>query len=347
LNSLLEQSESEFLDFKQQYHSSNAKLVFDVLCLLNSDHEGDRYLVFGVGDDKTIHDISNDANRKTSAGLTDLFRGSQFNRLPKIKIITERIEEKSVDILVISNTRHKPYFLLADYENRGSTVIAGRIVTRVGDANTPTNRGAEDHAIEKMFVERFGLHLTPLERLKVYLEDIFNWIEGYNENKELFFYYSKFPEFTITKDSSSREPFEVEEWVHVFPDTKASSENLFLKYHATILGKHLLISCDGARYLTLIPQMKVLWKGEDYYRIIYFIEGSNECLINNMLEKIYKNQSRHYINGSILIFDNDEQKDEYLLDENNFLNGPSFFYSTAEKKKYKVFNGEKILLVSQ
>jgi hypothetical protein len=48
INQLLNDTESDCLDFKQEFHSNMAELVHDILCLLNSKYDGDRYLVFGV-----------------------------------------------------------------------------------------------------------------------------------------------------------------------------------------------------------------------------------------------------------------------------------------------------------
>lgn len=42
--------EGVYWDFKQEY-SQEAKvidLIHDIICLANADHDGDRYLIFGV-----------------------------------------------------------------------------------------------------------------------------------------------------------------------------------------------------------------------------------------------------------------------------------------------------------
>lgn len=51
------QNESEFIDFKREFHKSNAKLLHDILCLSNSFYEGDRFIAFGVANDKTVYGI--------------------------------------------------------------------------------------------------------------------------------------------------------------------------------------------------------------------------------------------------------------------------------------------------
>lgn len=343
IQELLRWDECEFLDFKSQFPTTNSDLIHDILCLSNSVISSDRFLVFGINDDKSISGIENDTRRKTLADIITTLRSARLNKIPKTSMQTLSHEGHEIDVLIIKNVAEKPYFLNEDY-TQGRPLRAGVIYSRISDTNVPSNGTSSDHLIESMFHERMGLNLTPAERVDLYLKDIINWKMEYNEKNELFFYYSKFPEFTFVKDSDSSDPFEVEEWVQVFPDKKATSVNCYLRYHSTILEKFVLVWCDGARYLTVLPRTKVLWKGEDYYRIVYFIKDSREFLLNKMIQSIYAIQSEHYINGSILEFENEKQKNDYIAPEENFTRGPSFFCSSKDKKRYKIFNSEKILL---
>ncbi|MGK7953389.1 MAG: RNA-binding domain-containing protein [Xenococcaceae cyanobacterium] len=88
LEKLLRQEEYESLDFKQQFHENNLKLLHDLLCLANAYIEEDRYLVFGITDDKKIIGVQSDSNRKKNANIQDLVRQANFNRnqipLPEI-----------------------------------------------------------------------------------------------------------------------------------------------------------------------------------------------------------------------------------------------------------------------
>jgi hypothetical protein len=106
------------------------------------------------------------------------------------------------------------------------------------------------------------------------------------------------------------------------------------------------VSCDGARYFTLIPRSKVEYEdgNKSYYRIIYFLEDSIDFLLNKMIQKIYKNQSTQYIDGYILNFKTEEEASLYLSDKNNFFNGPSF-YKSPDLKRYKVWEGKKLQMV--
>ena len=88
IETLIRQPESEALDFKQRHHADTLSLLHDILCLANAWTESDRYLVFGVADDRTIIGVESDGNRKTGANIQDLLRASRLNRLPTASMLT-------------------------------------------------------------------------------------------------------------------------------------------------------------------------------------------------------------------------------------------------------------------
>ena len=42
--------ESDWLDFKQKWHSDNVELLRDILSFINTAHHKDCYLIFGIED---------------------------------------------------------------------------------------------------------------------------------------------------------------------------------------------------------------------------------------------------------------------------------------------------------
>ena len=79
LSDLLIEDECEWLDFKQSFHDNNVKLLHDIICLANAKADGDRYLVFGVANNKNIVGIENDKNKKESAEIQDLLNPTAFD----------------------------------------------------------------------------------------------------------------------------------------------------------------------------------------------------------------------------------------------------------------------------
>jgi hypothetical protein len=118
LSDLLIEDECEWLDFKQSFHDSNIKLLHDIICLVNAKADGDRYLVFGVANDKNIVGIENDENKKKSADIQDLLKCSNFNRIPEVSLYYEKNENShEIAILKILNRPDKPFFLTKDKRN--------------------------------------------------------------------------------------------------------------------------------------------------------------------------------------------------------------------------------------
>ncbi|MBD1944238.1 ATP-binding protein [Coleofasciculus sp. FACHB-712] len=254
LEDLLSQTESESLDFKRQFHQNNIELLHDIICLANSYVEGDRYLVFGVADDKTIVGVQSDSNRKNNAGIQDLLRQSNFNRIPTIRLQTIEYQPSiEVDILLIRNRPDKPFFLVKDKTSQGKTIRAGVIYTRLGDTNIPLQESAPEAQIELMWRERFGLGLPPLERMKLLLNDFKDW-ESINEDAQL--YHKQFPEFTVRKGKQINDHFR-ESWSDRFPDVSAHSFEVELRYFETIIYKETFVTCDGGRYQIPLPKIDI------------------------------------------------------------------------------------------
>ncbi|MGZ3781525.1 MAG: AlbA family DNA-binding domain-containing protein [Pseudobdellovibrionaceae bacterium] len=306
--------ESEFVDFKRDVHTNKADLIHDIICLSNSEYSGERYLVFGVDDCHKV--VGLQGIRRTQAQIIDLMRNAKFNHLPTVRLHTLNINGVEVDVLEIKNRPEKPYFLLKDYREGQKTIRAGVVYTRNADTNTPVDQCADDIKMERMFRERFSLDRSPLERVKVYLRDVENWKYGNDHNRRLYFYYIPFPEFTISEKSDSAQDFD-EPWVHEFPHNKGSQEEFYLMYHSTILEPVYLVWCDGARFLTVMPEQKFIeWNGVGY-TAYYFIENSTDDLINKMIQTVYPVRNRLAATIFFSFESEDEADFELMSDVNN------------------------------
>ncbi|MBP5344337.1 MAG: ATP-binding protein [Alphaproteobacteria bacterium] len=275
---LIKQKESNFLDFKAQWYTDNADLLFDILCLANSSANFDRYLVIGV-EDKThcIKDVSTDPHRKSEENLHNLIQNASFNIKPIVNIETIKIENKEIDILIIKNTRDKPYFLTKDKETTGKNgkriIRAGVIYTRDGAVNTPIQSTASEYQIAKMWQERFGLTLSPIERLNTYIKNTEKW-KSITIDGDVVRYYEDFPEFTITFHHIDTQ-FEYE-WAEAIAES--SADNLYLKYHTTVLKELFCSHVDGGRYFIVSPNFCWIYYTSDYsdIQIIKFGEGVSD-----------------------------------------------------------------------
>ncbi len=180
---LLIKDESEYLDFKEKFHSSNVRLIHDILCLANAYSESDRYLIYGVKDDKTISGIESDPNGKTNAEIQDLLRQSNFNRIPTISLTNfDNIQGHTIALLIIKTRPDKPFYITKDKTEGKDTLRAGVIYTRLGDTNIPLRETAPEDHIELMWRERFGIDLDPLTRVLRMIEPKELWIQSDSES---------------------------------------------------------------------------------------------------------------------------------------------------------------------
>ena len=351
---LIEENNSESInvDFKQQWHDNNAKLVHDILCLCNADYNGDRFILFGVNDDAQIIGVNQDKKRKDNATLINLIRDSQFNRLPEIDIYTLNVHNLKIDIIQIKNEQYKPYFLLKDKSESKITVRNGIIYSRNGSANTPINNSATESEIEKMWRERFGLDQSPTIRIKNYLMDFENWFHN-----DEYYFYQLFPEFSINEENNSSHILDCnQEWLRGEIDcqdsNKRSAFRTLILYHQTCLVK---IHCvQFGRKIIVAPSWKPVGAGRFYYYVKNTIEYAyqmnrahfmgNNYSLNLQYDFNYNSNN----NFSIPVFNNENELENFIQ---NIDNGINFIKPTSKKsqqleiwydllEKYKIWREE-------
>jgi len=263
---LIEQPESDYLDFKKQWHDDTAELILDILCLANSDTKSDRYLVIGF-DEKTkeFGDIS--INRKNKDDFHNILSTAGFNRVPNIQLETANLSGNEIDIIIINRSNYRPYFLLKDKSKKNKKeengqkspkkekiVRAGVIYTRNGSVNTPINESASENQIADMWRERFGLTLSQKERLNLYVKDYQNWkyTSNSNDNYINIWHYEPFPEFTIEYYSPENmrdysDPPERTNYRFAHSIGNSYETKIRYKYHTTILNEDDLFFCDKCK----------------------------------------------------------------------------------------------------
>ena len=250
-------TEGSYWDFKRKHHEHNANLVHDVLCLANTTkHLGPRFLIFGVDDkDYPLHPIDTDPDRRTQADITSLFRdnANKFfqDRFPEFYLEEINLDGKLLDVLVIEDAPHKPYYLVENYKN----LRAHHIYTRVGDTNTSVDGAAQPHEIERMWRERFGLDMPPIERFKRYLNEPDAWSslirdDGCNGD----FYYDTFPEFTVRVTDAEDYIDRRQEWTRGEVRKDNNHAGYYeLYYHQARLNQVHYVSFDDGRKSMVAP----------------------------------------------------------------------------------------------
>ena len=265
-------TEGTYWDFKRQHHENKAELIHDILCLANADHDGDRYLIFGVEDQTfRLHSISGTPNRRTQADVISLLRSNSGkfyeSRIPELRLRELKINGNVIDVLVIEDKPYKPYHLTQDYRDKGTVVKANHNYTRVGDTNTPIIESAPPHELQRMWRQRFGLDLSPLEKVKLLLGEPDDWTELSEPpiSGDSIFYHNTFPEFTLKvadNDLLARN----EEWTRGEIRTDKNAAWFFeLYYHQTLLHRTHYVSFDDGRKRMVAPKWQPLGPGRFYF----------------------------------------------------------------------------------
>ena len=259
-------SEGVYWDFKLEHHSNTGDLIHDVLCLANADHDGPRFLVFGVEDGgASVQSIEDDGGRRTQADIAGLFRdnAAKFfqSRFPTFHLRTIEIDGKQVDVLIIEDEPKKPYYLVDRIRN----VPAHHIYTRVCDTNTPIADAAQPHEIERMWRQRFGLDAPALEKAKRCLAEPTAWTES-EEDGHVCCHHDVFPEFTLRAASAEDWLGSSQEWTRGESKTDNNHAGWYeLRCDQTLLRRIHYVSFDDKKKSIVAPDWRPIGQGRFYF----------------------------------------------------------------------------------
>ncbi|MBP7359736.1 MAG: ATP-binding protein [Prevotella sp.] len=273
--------EDDYWDFKRIPHDNKASLLHDIICLANSLHRGDRYLIIGVSDPndgaKIVGLEQYEVNRMKQSHFIDFLRNKKFagEVRPVIELHTLKIEAKEVDVLIISDRPNKPYYLTEEFRDKGKVVKENHIYTRVGDTNTPIDKSADIGFVEKMWKQRFGLDLSPLEKMKHLLFKPERWMKDI-DNK-FYAYNIESPEFHIdfSRPKCMDRP---EPYCFFYHNDSGSFGVARFKYHSTVLFELDYIYCDGTRKMLAVPENSNIAQPHKGNSFCYYYYNMNSLL---------------------------------------------------------------------
>lgn len=264
-------AEGEYWDFKQQWHSNNAELLHDIICMANNLVNRDAYIIVGVADSKSVQGVSvlgvPDEHRKSQQNLIDFLREKPFsgNYRPSVYVQTIKMGGVDIDVIVIKKSSNTPFYLMNPFHDGQKTVRSGHIYTRVGDTNTPIDRIADFDKVEHLWRRRFGIDLSANERLLQLLKRPGDWEGSMNDGEKKF--HSIFPEYqaTILDDDyvneSNQDNCILKNIADCYMDKGFSVSTLEITYHTTVLFSIRVIYIDGARHLIPFPNSDTIYLG--------------------------------------------------------------------------------------
>lgn len=271
--------EGEYWDFKRQWHENKADLLHDIICMANNLSDNDGYIIIGIDEEKdySIRDVKLDKNRKNTQKLVDFLKNKKFagDRRPTVYVQSMEWAEQFIDVIVIQNNMHTPYYLTVDYRDKEKLLKANHIYTRIMDSNTAKDSNADLDKVEYLWKKRFGINKTALERVTIYLKDKKNWFQ----NEFGVIYYKFAPEFTIKCEyDESRKGYEVYMLGQI--DNTPYWEDIYLYYHSTLLRTVNAVALDGGRCFSTAPNRKFIQNDNNNYCYYYFIENSLEYVLH-------------------------------------------------------------------
>lgn len=203
-------SEGSYWDFKQNWHSNNADLLKDIICMANNTtiDMQNGYIIFGIENCTfNIIGISEDSNRKNQENIIGFLSSQAWSgeEIPNVDVKTVVIDGKEVDVLIIYSSDVTPYYLLKDYSKpidsgKDKMIIrAGVIYSRVGDRNTSSAECATKQAVEFLWKKRFGLVGSDDFKVVKRLQSANNW---YSTDEYDTLYNSEYGDIRIERDSN-------------------------------------------------------------------------------------------------------------------------------------------------
>ena len=230
-------------------------------------------------------------------------------------VTVEPVVESSytVDVIIIHNSDQTPFFLTEMEKG----VRPYSIYTRVQDTNTPIDKSADIRNVELLWRKRFGILLSPLEKVRCFLKDPNEWVASpYNDG---FRYYKYAPEFTIGYCSDSDDNRTGRMYFHFYQtDSQARWGNILIKYHQTVISGLIGIVLDGGRYLSPCPLIDgISINGNSPYELSYryFVRNS----LDYDVHRFYFDWGDHeqviahdILEKSILLFDSEEEHYSFI-----------------------------------
>jgi len=319
IRSLIElKQEGSYWDFKREWYSKEKKadLLHDIMCLANNLENRDAYIIIGIDEENNHNplDVNNDENRKNTQMIVDFLKDKKFvsGIRPTVYVESMTLSRRCIDVIVIKNSSNTPYYLTERYQS----VEANNIYTRVMDTNTPKEKAADIHHVEYLWKKRFGIILTPLEKITNFLHKPGEWLEAPTNWETVKKYHKFFPEFTIeyTLDDDGTA---YQYYLFNQTDIKPHWREIRIFYHQTLLSTFEGVSLDGGRYFTTTPMTDGI-SFNDYHKwdvtYKYYIKGTLPYIIHEFYyepDGDEETTSHNNFEECIMIFESEIEKESF------------------------------------
>lgn len=238
------------------------------------------------------------------------------------------IDGKEIDVITIKNSNHTPFMLTEDFHNKGEKhgrkLIAYHVYTRVNDSNTPIKENADVDKVEYLWRKRFGINLSVLDKLKLFLFRTNDWVHN-DDYSNPYFYYKYDPLFVIKlgDDYPSSERKEFYNKLYIDPDK--FNWNLYtITYNGVKIYESVCSYNDGGRELRTIPNAGIAYPKlyhDKSFSFYYYIKTDKDFYIDEIFKTTRVDKDRF------------SPMDEFLI----------YFKNKEEFKKFKESLNDKLI----
>ena len=304
--------EGGYWDYKEDYTSCKEDKLIDIICMANNIEGRDAYLIYGADDNGIVKGIETTTEpRYTTKMVTEFLRTKPFagQYVPKVSVQVLKIDGHELDVLIVHNTRNTPYYLTDKFNpshDNKKMLLPGAVYTRINDINTPRIQTASFEHTEYLWRRRFGIDMTPSEKLLRLLDNPENWSETrWDVDRHSYNIYN--PEYQInvldSQDTS-------ETISYFYDDERMLYAPLKLNYLTTTLYETELWYMDMGRCLIPKPEHKYDVEHGLYY---YYIEKDS---LNGKLLPLFAYGKSQCCDRSgrevpVMIFENREMRADF------------------------------------
>lgn len=304
--------EGGYWDYKEDYTSCKEDKLIDIICMANNIEGRDAYLIYGADDNGIVKGIETTTEpRYTTKMVTEFLRTKPFagQYVPKVSVQVLKIDGHELDVLIVHNTRNTPYYLTDKFNpshDNKKMLLPGAVYTRINDINTPRIQTASFEHTEYLWRRRFGIDMTPSEKLLRLLDNPEDWSETrWDVDRHSYNIYN--PEYQINV-LDSQDAYETISYF--YDDERMLYAPLKLNYLTTTLYETELWYMDMGRCLIPKPEHKYDMEHGLYY---YYIEKDS---LNGKLLPLFAYGKSQCCDRSgrevpIMIFENKEMRTEF------------------------------------
>lgn len=312
LNLLDTKKENEYFDLKEKWHDKSEDLAKDIICLSNTVHDKDCYLIFGIDDNFEIVGVSKE-NRRKQSDVLDILEKLTFagDSRPDIQVDTVRILGKEIDVLTIFNVNMTPIYLEQPY----GKMHAGCIYSRLRDKNTPDYGNATFLQVKELWKKRFYLTKTKPDILLNLLSNKKDWNEIDSE-----FYHAYYPEYRIEIISDDEDYLRDRDefYSYAMSNSRTSFNRIVLKWNETILDTYQGVVLDSGRLFTVCPTWSFVcydqYQLNPKFSYKYYVKDSHEDILKNFFLDNGNHEATYAMNSLlevVLLFESEKERKEF------------------------------------